>query len=184
MFRIIGFLVGVVLTLVFLTAVVDRPTRDRVGLLAVELTGPVLDTIDRIFPETPGPADLELKDPGQTLIDQTALEPTVPELPVQPRATAAASAVDEDVTMEEPLPLPVFQDTIVWQPLWTAFHSELSARGFASRLEHLTGREYRVRRASPWSYQVEVAYKDEEQRDALIEEIQQRTGLVLQAQNQ
>lgn len=179
MFRITGFLVGVVLTLVFLTAVVDRPTRDRVGLLAVELTGPVLDTIDRIFPETPGPTDLELKDPEQTFI-----EPTVLELPVQPRATAAASAVDEDVTMEEPLPPPVFQDTIVWQPLWTAFHSELSARGFASRLEHLTGREYRVRRASPWSYQVEVAYKDEEQRDALIEEIQQRTGLVLQAQNQ
>ena len=167
MFRMIGFLVGVVFTLVFLTAMVDRPTRDRVRMLAAELSGPVLDAIDGVFPETSGPTDLEL---------------TVLELPVPPRATAAASAVDDDVPMEEPLPPPVFQDTIVWHPIWTALHSELSARGFASRLEHLTGREYRVSRSSPWSYQVEVACTDEEQRDALMKEIQERTGLALQAQ--
>jgi hypothetical protein len=66
-----------------------------------------------------------------------------------------------------------------WEPVWRAFRSELSAKGFADHLERLTGQEYRVRRTSPWAYQVELPYFDEAQRDAALHEIQSKTGLLL-----
>ena len=68
---------------------------------------------------------------------------------------------------------------ITWQPVWRAFRNELSAAGFADYLQRLTNQEYRVRRISPWSYQVELAYIDESQRDTLLHEIQNKTGLNL-----
>lgn len=70
-------------------------------------------------------------------------------------------------------------ESIVWQPVWHAFRNELSATGFADHLQRLTNQEYRVRRISPWSYQVELAYVDERQRDTLLHEIQAKTGLSL-----
>ena len=66
-----------------------------------------------------------------------------------------------------------------WEPVWRAFRSELSAKGFANHLKNLTGQEYRIRRTFPWAYQVEVAYTDEGQRDAVLREIQSKTGLGL-----
>ena len=71
---------------------------------------------------------------------------------------------------------PEFQE---WQPVWQAFRSELSAKGFAGQLQRLTGLEYRVRRASPWNYQVEFAFADAGQRDTVLRDIETKTGLGL-----
>jgi len=119
---------------------------------------------------------------------------TLIDAPTEPAQTIASTADSAAVPVTKPEPQTV-SDAIkttattaassrvpevqVWQPVWQAFRSELSAKGFAGQLRRLTGQEYRVRRASPWTYQVELAYADEGQRDAVLREIQAKTGLGL-----
>jgi hypothetical protein len=189
MFRLIGFLVGVFLALFVLAAVVDGPTRDRVKLLSADVAGTVLDALDRVLPgEAPAPrAPAAPADPEKRVTFDLELPEREP-LPAPPltdgNTDEAWSWSEEgdtdsvDPVFPEPGPESGLE-AVAWQPIWTPFHSELSAKGFADRLEHLTGREYRVTRASSWSYQVEVAYADEAQRQALLLEIQERTGLAL-----
>ena len=64
-----------------------------------------------------------------------------------------------------------------WHSVWLPFRSELSARGFAERLANVTGREYRVRRVSPWAYQVELAYVGETDKLTALQQIESATGL-------
>lgn len=197
MYRLIGFLTGVIVTLLVLVAVVDHPTRERVQLLSADIAETVLDAVDRILPgdsPTPGAGPpVPLADPGPDPRVTLERGPPLEESMSAPSLAAGeafelggwlekdgTNSVQHHVPKEN---LESGRDTVAWQPIWTAFHSELSARGFADRLEHLTGREYRVSRTSPWSYQVEVAYADEAQREVLLLEIQSRTGLTLTGEN-
>ncbi len=64
-----------------------------------------------------------------------------------------------------------------WAPVWENFRSEISARGFAGRLETLTGFEYQVVPAPPRRYQVQVAHADEAERLSRLSAIESMTGL-------
>jgi hypothetical protein len=66
-----------------------------------------------------------------------------------------------------------------WEPIWKPFKVASAASGFAAHLTALTGETYRVRRLSDGFYQVELAYRSEEQRRALIERVRALTGLQL-----
>lgn len=60
--------------------------------------------------------------------------------------------------------------------VWTPFHSERSARGFAGRLSRALDHPFRVRRQGPGTYQVVFAYDDPSQRDALLTQVATLTG--------
>ncbi len=214
MFRLIGFLVGVVITVVVLAAVVDAPTRKRAVALATDLTTTIFNAVDRLrtkgdvggdgadvetaavptrthadthdaasVEETPAFAadeDQSTSTPNNApaaseATPAPAVGPVAPSAPSQERqkdplfASSAVSPTSSDSTVAE----------LNWEPVWRAFRSEISAKGFAGHLERLTGQEYRIRRTSPWAYQVELPYSDEAQRNALLHEIQTKTGLKL-----
>ena len=118
----------------------------------------------------------------QPATQETEVLPTQPASAAE-KMTAAAPGVQQEAVSTDPGVIDDVNDTsgepVAWQPVWRAFRSELSAQGFADHLQRLTGQEYRVRRASPWSYQVELAYVDEWARDNLLHEIQTKTGLGL-----
>ncbi len=124
----------------------------------------------------------QLKATAQLVAQETEV------LPMQPASNAKkivspVSSAQQELTSTDPRATDDVNQTkgepVVWQPVWRAFRSELSAQGFAGHLQHLTGQAYRVRRTSPWSYQVELAYVDERQRDNLLHEIRTKTGLGL-----
>ena len=87
-----------------------------------------------------------------------------------PVETAAVEA-EERVSTEPPAPN--------WYPLWEPFHSELSADGFARRLERLTGLDYRVASVGRGRYQVAVAHTDDMDIEVALARIEAATGLRL-----
>lgn len=65
------------------------------------------------------------------------------------------------------------------QVVWVAFHSEMSADGFARRLSAALDHEFDVERRGPGRYEVVFDYRDEPERDAVLSEAAQVTGLPL-----
>ncbi len=76
------------------------------------------------------------------------------------------------------------QSSVHWHSFWQPFSSAVSARGFAARLEQLTGLDFQVRRAGVGEYEVAFAHLDDEQRQAHLDRIQTVTGLDLERQEQ
>ena len=64
--------------------------------------------------------------------------------------------------------------------VWSPFHSEWAANGFARRLALATDVPVEVVNESPGNYQVVFSYRDDEERQALVERIETVTGLELE----
>ena len=77
------------------------------------------------------------------------------------------------IARDQPAPQPR------WHVLWSPFRSELSAHGFADRLERLTGMDLQVTRVGPGRYQVAFRYLDDVERQSKLAEIAAMTGLRL-----
>jgi hypothetical protein len=208
MLRLIGFFFGIAMALVLLATVVDAPTRERAGALVQRSFRGLLEGVAPMEAERgAGPATRDAaieqgRQPGRVeppVVADPPLrfaapaswpEPPIAEAPMPAADTASGRVASTPVT-EPPIALPQGESPALkevsdplerqpgWQPLWQAFRSELSAKGFAGQLQRLTGQRYRVRRTSPWAYQVELAYDDARQRDAVLQEIARKTGLGL-----
>jgi hypothetical protein len=61
--------------------------------------------------------------------------------------------------------------------VWIPFHSERSAAGFANRLSAYFAYPFAVQRQGPGAYQVVFSYEDPDQREAMLLEIAELTGL-------
>ena len=66
-----------------------------------------------------------------------------------------------------------------WYSFWNPFRSELAASGFVSRLEKVTGLDYRVVKVKSGVYEVAFAYGDDVERHAKLSQISAATGLDL-----
>jgi hypothetical protein len=64
--------------------------------------------------------------------------------------------------------------------VWSPFRSEWAANGFARRLALATDVPMEVVNESPQNYQVVFSYRDDGERQALVEHIQTVTGLELE----
>jgi len=64
--------------------------------------------------------------------------------------------------------------------VWSPFHSEWAANGFARRLVLATDVPVEVVNESPGNYQVVFSYRDDGERQALVERIETVTGLELE----
>ena len=106
-----------------------------------------------------------------------------------PSALDNAAAEDPEFDAWQPptsdiaaTPVAEAQSTVHWHSFWQPFTSEVSARGFAARLEQLTGLDFQVRRAGVGEYEVMFAHLDDNQRQAHLDRIQTVTGLNLNQQ--
>lgn len=66
-----------------------------------------------------------------------------------------------------------------WHAFWSPFGSQVAANGFVSRLEAVTGYDYRVVRVETGVYEVAFAYTSDEERRDKLAAIASATGLEL-----
>lgn len=82
-------------------------------------------------------------------------------------------AMDDDAPDEAPAE--------TWHTIWTPFRSRIAADGFVSRLESVTGLDYRVMQIQTGVYEVAFAYADKAELDTNLARISAATGLDLGA---
>lgn len=75
--------------------------------------------------------------------------------------------------------IPVIVDELQWYSFWNPFRSELAANGFVSRLEKVTGLDYRVVKVKTGVYEVAFGFADDTERRSKISQITLATGLDL-----
>ena len=132
--------------------------------------------------------------------EQQAIETVTPDDDQQPSpqlvATASSQAITEvngdpaaaaealsqsaaDIEFSEPgfaaPPLTEMQ----WYSFWNPFRSEIAANGFVSRLEKVTGLDYRIVKIKTGVYEVAFAYDDDIERRTKLTQISAATGLDL-----
>jgi hypothetical protein len=82
----------------------------------------------------------------------------------------------EESTAMHPMPNPA---DMQWYSFWTPFHSRIAASGFVSRLEEVTGLDYRVVKIETGIYEVAFNYGDDDERRSKLSLISAATGLDL-----
>jgi len=118
-----------------------------------------------------GRRQVRTRDPDT--VPQPDLDPT-PATPGGIPAPDPASAGDDAMPPEESILAE--NDSSERERVWTPFHSERSARGFARRLTDELDHPFTVERRGPGEYQVVFGYADPAERDALLAEIAVVTG--------
>lgn len=73
----------------------------------------------------------------------------------------------------------VIRSELQWYSFWNPFRSEIAARGFVSRLEKVTGLDYRVVKIKIGVYEVAFAYDNDVERRTKMSQISAATGLDL-----
>jgi hypothetical protein len=87
----------------------------------------------------------------------------------EPVETVAAASAEPDAGTAGP----------EWQAFWNPFRSQIAARGFVRRLESVTGLDYRVVKVRNGVYQVAFSYSDDAERTTRLSQIAAATGLDL-----
>jgi len=73
----------------------------------------------------------------------------------------------------------LIQTEIQWYSFWNPFRSEIAAQGFVSRLEKVTGLDYRIVKVKIGVYEVAFAYDNDLERRTKLSQISSATGLDL-----
>ena len=73
----------------------------------------------------------------------------------------------------------LIQTEMQWYSFWNPFRSEIAARGFVSRLEEVTGLDYRIVNVKIGVYEVAFAYDNDMERRTKLSQISSATGLDL-----
>lgn len=187
MLRLLGFIVGAMLTALVLFDLDPHAVLHRGEALVAEAQEWLHASMEAPLPEAPT-AEPTAKSPAVEVAAESSPEaaPAPIEEPPEegarkPEDSAPHNAVDgsEDLQHTEPAPVVTQTPTGGWQPLWRPFRSEVSARGFAGQIEAITGRETRVRRLGPRSHQVDVAFDDETERLDTLQRLELLTGIEL-----
>ena len=110
---------------------------------------------------------------GDRIDEMAAAEPAPDPVPDSPAAEPAIPAPDSLAIDTGPPPEPH------WYSFWNPFRSEIAANGFVSRLESVTGMDYRVVKVKTGVYEVAFAYYDDDEKEAKLSQISTATGLDL-----
>ena len=155
MVRVAGFLTGSAVAIVLILLVLGVP----------ELRAPEQEPVAVVVeaPEPPPEPEPE-PEPAADLPPEPQPEPQ-PESPPEPQPDAVSE------------PEPVMANR--WHSFWSPFGSRIAADGFVSRLESVTGFDYRVIKIENGVYEVVFAYTDDSERDAMLATIASATGLDL-----
>ncbi len=105
----------------------------------------------------------------EPIAEADASLPQVPEPTPQPAPLAAT-------TPTPPPAEPIVADAGGRQAVWTPFHSEASARGFAGRLTSQLDHPFQVERLAPQTYVVTFNYRSEPERRDIETRLHALTG--------
>lgn len=158
---VVGLIAGAMTTMLVATAM-DAPTAD-VMQRAAESWRAISARLQ------PAPSGMQAPAPPAVAPDEAedgAATERSPE-PVTPLSAPSADQQDSVSTAER-----TSGEAVVWSP----FHSEASATGFARRLSSQLAHPFEVRKQGPASYVVVYRFNDEHQRLALQQQISQVTG--------
>lgn len=126
----------------------------------------------------------ELPPEAESLPPPTEITPPVVEIPEpaplstpeEPEPTPlpmpAATPPAPEVSQPEPTP-------VKWHAFWSPFGSRIAADGFVSRLESVTGFDYRVVKVDNGVFEVAFAHTTDRERDEMLAVIASAAGLEL-----
>lgn len=187
MFRLLGFLIGSVTALMIILMVLGVPdfhlSDSETDQARFDAAVKKLREKQRVVAEAAEKDGGELATSPDTAIEESTsvTEETLPELPVA--ATAEPAQVPGRVAplheVESKTGLPTAPGESQWYSFWNPFRSEIAARGFVSRLEKVTGLDYRVVKVRTGVYEVAFAYGNDEERRTKLSQISAATGLEL-----
>lgn len=181
MIRLLGFCLGSIASITALVFLVGMPefhlASDDENLARFDAAVDKLKAkrVSQPEPSTPEPVG----DP--VAVTEAAARPV--ETPTvaeedDPASTALADIESGNDPMTDAIPPPAAAQP-EWHVLWTPFRSEIAARGFVSRLESVTGLDYRVIKLGNGVYEVAVPYRDDSELSAKLLQISSATGLDL-----
>ena len=177
MFRLLGILLGSAIAVAFLILLVGIPqlsSDTEPAPVTVQL--PIKpEPLAPPEPASTPPAQPEPVAPGEAVTAAAAL----PEEPAE-NALNDASETPPEPTLEQapPEPLATTAD-LRWYAFWSPFRSQLAANGFVTRLQRVTGLDYRVVSIKPGVYEVAFAYGNDDEIQANLAQISAATGLDL-----
>jgi hypothetical protein len=178
MMRTAGILLGSVLMLALFVLVLSSGNHSPPPALD---SGDVLSQADTSEPATPGDAaavhgeeraDVPAEVAADTE-DAPGAEVDDSGLVLDPQAWNQALRPGESLPGNDAVNLPRY-------PVWTPFRSHWAAEGFARRLTLATEVPVEVVNETPGHYQVVFRYRDEGERQTMVEQIEAVTGLELE----
>ncbi len=151
MFRLAGLLIGSAFAVALILLVLGMP----------ELPAPV----------EPEPAPIE---PLQAVVDPPEPAPEIFAEEPEPEP-----GPEPEPALQEPEPPPLEPETVQWHAFWSPFGSRIAANGFVTRLESVTGFDYRVVKVDNGVFEVAFAYTNDAEREQKLSTIAAATGLDL-----
>ena len=179
MFRLLGFLVGSLTSVLIILLIVGMP---RFQFSDADTNQDRYDAaIDKLREK-----QQEFEDVAGRLTDDIArVAESVNEDKAGGSMTdtpVAIDLVDPDPAVPSPAP-DIGVDSSAgdpsWYSFWNPFRSEIAANGFVAQLERVTGIDYRVVKVDTGVYEVAFAYFDDDERRNKLSRISAATGLDL-----
>ncbi len=164
MFRLLGFLIGsatAITVILLLLGIPDFHLTDR---------GIDQQRFDAVVEQLKN-KQREVADVAEVLVDEVAGMAD----DVQDNIEIVTEKLVPDIADDQL----VIQTELQWYSFWNPFRSEIAARGFVSRLEKVTGLDYRVVKIKIGVYEVAFAYDDDRERRTKLMQISAATGLEL-----
>jgi len=193
MFRLIGFLIGSLSSVVIILLVIGMPRFNVADQKADQQRYD--EAIEKLkakqheFESVAGKLSDDVAQVAET-VEQgfDTLTQTVANAPppVQQAIEEPMPAADEmPVVIDDDLPPDVAGDDLnvapetQWYSFWNPFRSEIAANGFVTQLERVTGLDYRVVKVKSGVYEVAFAYDNNAERNNKLSQISAATGLEL-----
>lgn len=186
MFRLLGFLIGSVSSIVIILLIVGMPNFRSVDQEVVQ------QRYDAAIEQLRAKQHQIDSTTGQLAEDVARVAESVEENiePVTEVVAAFGDAIElseEETPTARPAPdqLPTSDlhtnsdNDVLWYSFWNPFRSEIAANGFVSQLEKVTGLDYRVVKVKSGVYEVAFAYNDDMERHTKLTQISAATGLEL-----
>ena len=190
MIRFMGFVTGAAVaigTMLFLFGVPELPgeapapvePRAETAATTIPAAAPLATT--ETAPE-PAPVGSEPPPaPPEQEMSPPELVQNVPAEPLPPAVTDDAPPPEIVETGQPQAPIAVAEDAppreLRWHAFWSPFASQIAANGFVSRLEAVTGFDYRVVKIENGVYEVAFGYSSDDERLAKLQAIESATGL-------
>lgn len=198
MIRIMGFVTGAAVAIglmLFLFGLPELPTTPEAA--APDATLAEVEPVPAAgaaATDAPGDAALSPTEPDAAPIAESEREPeAVAAAPIEPQPAAGPDNPETIVeavspataeTLEEPqkdFDIAVGNEPLAadlrWHAFWSPFRSRIAADGFVSRLEAVTGFDYRVVKVDTGVFEVAFAYASDDERLTKLATIEAATGL-------
>ncbi len=189
MFKFIGMIVGAGLILLAGIAWLDATQAKKVSAQIHEELDEAIDQIAEQTAITPQSVSENLTETVKEVVDQVIEQTRGAPQTIGEQLPATEQEVVEQVVSEETLPSeePAVEEVGSlnavggqWHIFWKPFDSNRSAEGFAQRLSQQTGVEITVISNELQQHRLTFSYIDEEDKQRILQLIQEKTGLEVQ----